>query len=126
MYLFVYGSLQRKSSNHTLLGGAKFIGCASIYATLYDTGAGFPSAVEEGTRSRTYGEIYDVNEDIIDLLDEFEGSNADSEEESIFVRKSVDAELDNRTKTAVQAYIMPNQQLERFFAHEIKDGRWKE
>lgn len=125
MYLFVYNSLQRKSSDHDLLGGAKFIGIASIYATLYDTGAGFPAAVEEGTRSRTYGEIYDVTEDMIDLLDEFEGSNPDSEEESIYIRKSVEAELDNRNKTAVQAYIMPSQQLERFFAQEIKDGHWQ-
>lgn len=124
MLLFVYGTFLKKSSNHDLLSDSRFIANASIYATLYDTGAGFPAAVEEGTRSRTYGEIYEVNEDRIDLLDEFEGADPDSEEETIYVRKTVEAELENRNKTEVWVYIMPSQQLERFFAIEIKDGRW--
>lgn len=125
MLLFVYGTLQRNSSNHDLLGKSKFICNASIMATLYDTGAGFPAAVEEGTRNRTWGEVYEVTDDLLDALDEYEGCYPDNEEESLYFRQEMEAQTQDRKGVKVQVYIMPDNQLKKFFAFEISDGHWR-
>jgi gamma-glutamylcyclotransferase (GGCT)/AIG2-like uncharacterized protein YtfP len=123
--LFVYGTLQKNSSSHDLLGRSKYLGNASVMATLYDTGAGFPAAVEEGTRNKTWGEVYEVTDDLLDALDEYEGCYPDNEEESLYIRKEMEAQFQDRKTVTAQVYIMPEEQLKKFFAFEISDGRWR-
>ncbi|HEY8529796.1 MAG TPA: gamma-glutamylcyclotransferase [Paenibacillaceae bacterium] len=71
--VFVYGTLRRHESNHGLMRGAKRIsGQAHIFARLWDTGLGYPVAVPH-PEDRVYGELYEVDADILAELDELEG-----------------------------------------------------
>lgn len=97
---------------------------ASIYATLYDLAVGFPAAVAEGTRSLTWGEIYDLDEGLIEELDEYEGFYPDNPEDSLYTREKVEARLPDGKTIEVETYLMPEDKLEQFFAVEIKKGEW--
>ena len=71
--VFVYGSLRRGQGNHAVLAGATFLGTARIAPefTLYDLGP-FPALVLDGRRA-VVGEIYEVDEMLLQQLDRFEG-----------------------------------------------------
>jgi gamma-glutamylcyclotransferase (GGCT)/AIG2-like uncharacterized protein YtfP len=70
--LFVYGTLRRGEANHHELRGARFLGFVRT-ACRYDVVrvAGFP-ALLPGT-CEVPGELYDVDEELVALLDVFEG-----------------------------------------------------
>ncbi len=124
MLLFVYGTLRKGSSQHSLLRQGRFAGTGTIRATLYDLGTGFPAAVEEGTRALTEGELYEIPQDLLDELDEYEGYYPDGSEESLYDRR----EMRVRTRQGdvpAWVYLMNPEYLEKFFATEIRDGRWK-
>lgn len=71
--LFVYGSLLRGESNHAVIAGARFVGEAVTAAryTLVDLGE-YPALVDGG-ESAVVGELYEVEEGLLAVLDEFEG-----------------------------------------------------
>ena len=63
MKLFVYGTLKKGFYNHGWLKDSKFLCEASICGyTLYDTGYGYPAAVEEDY-SCIAGEIYELSKE---------------------------------------------------------------
>lgn len=73
MYVFVYGTLKRGCSNCDLLKNNDFI--SGTYTannfTMLDFGI-FPGVVD-GNTSKIYGELYDVDSDTLESIDEFEG-----------------------------------------------------
>lgn len=86
--VFVYGTLLKGMSRAHMLRSARFLGHASISGHLYDVGA-YP-AVREGD-GVVYGELYEVNEAIMNKLDSIEGYDAADEKHSLFLRKQVSA-----------------------------------
>ena len=73
MYLFVYGTLKKGYTNHYLLSraGARFIGDAWVEGyTILDQFV--PVAVPAPRKCRVYGELYEVDQDTIKILDVFE------------------------------------------------------
>ena len=124
MFLFVYGSLKKGGSNHSLLEGCKLAGTGTIMANLYDLGIDYPGAIEEGTRDKTFGELYEIHPGTLDELDEFEGFYEDAPEDSIFIRKEVDVTLKDRSIQKAQVYLLNPDKLSLFFYHPIREGIW--
>lgn len=125
MYLFVYGTLKKNKENHEYLKGAKFIEEAYIHGYFYDLGIGFPAVVLDNVRDKVYGEIYELDDDLLFEIDEFEGFYPDNPENSIFDRVETTAHTDSRTDIPVETYAMTEKQLSIFFAVPIKDDRWR-
>ena len=125
MLLFVYGTLKRRFEAHEILAGSRFVSEGSISGSLYDLGVDFPAAVNDGTRNRVFGELFEIQDGLIDDIDEYEGFNPDDPDESVFVREIADISLPDRKTVKAEVYYMPENQLSRFFAHPIQDGKWK-
>jgi len=63
MKLFVYGTLKRGEYNHHCLSNSTYISDAKVEGfTLYDTGYGYPAAVEK-EHSCITGEIYETSKE---------------------------------------------------------------
>jgi gamma-glutamylcyclotransferase (GGCT)/AIG2-like uncharacterized protein YtfP len=71
--LFVYGSLRRGRENHDELAGARYVGPARTaprYRLVQKEGY---RALIEGDRA-IEGELYDIDDQVMTRLDEFEGT----------------------------------------------------
>ena len=71
--IFVYGTLLRGEANAHLLEGARFIGAARTTPRYELLDLGEYPALCEGGSARVSGEIYEVDEATLALLDELEG-----------------------------------------------------
>jgi gamma-glutamylaminecyclotransferase len=72
--VFVYGSLRQNHSNHRLMGDAHCYGVGRTcdkYA-MYITG-GYPFVTSTEARYQITGELYAVDDDILDIVDKMEG-----------------------------------------------------
>jgi len=70
-YIFVYGTLKRNKGANHFLSNAKFIGEGVIQGyEMYIVGY-FPGIVKGKGKIR--GEVYEVDEEILEMLDEYEG-----------------------------------------------------
>ena len=96
--IFVYGTLMRGESNHSLLSDnlAEYIGTgvSTRGYTLYDLG-GFPGMVSGGNNA-ILGEIYEVCSFTVRLLDRLEGHPQ-------FYRRSI---ISLQSGEKVEAYIL--------------------
>lgn len=74
-YVFVYGTLKRKSGLHGLLKSSKYMGNAILSgATLLDTGWGYPGLVYGNKQIHAvHGEVYEVTDALMEILDNAEG-----------------------------------------------------
>ncbi|WP_430785703.1 gamma-glutamylcyclotransferase [Virgibacillus flavescens] len=87
--LFVYGTLRKNEQNHTLLGDAKEINKQCwVEGSLYDTGNGYPVLVQGGD-TNVYGELYEVTQNQLELIDELEGYKK-NDTNNLFERVHVD------------------------------------
>ncbi|MDP2216113.1 MAG: gamma-glutamylcyclotransferase family protein [Methanolobus sp.] len=74
MYIFVYGSLKKGFSKHDLIEGSQFI-CKTrtrenfAMVDLHH----FPGVIKGQSVSPIYGEVYDIGDSLLDILDEYEG-----------------------------------------------------
>jgi gamma-glutamylcyclotransferase (GGCT)/AIG2-like uncharacterized protein YtfP len=88
--VFVYGTLRRGGAGAMSVSfpGAKFIAAAEVCGSLYDLGA-YPGLVLDGSDSPVTGEVYEVDDETLNELDEFEAS-------SRYRRKQVEISLGGR------------------------------
>ena len=94
-FLFIYGTLLNSGNefavylqkNSGLYGKGKFKG------RLYDIGE-YPGAVEDkNEKSYIHGSIVSLNtQDVLKLLDHYEGFGADEAQPNLFIRKLINAE----------------------------------
>ena len=74
MKLFVYGTLKKGGGNHRYLEGSKFICNYELkHHILFDIGYGFPYMYKCSTEESVLGEVYEVNEADIKMVDRLEG-----------------------------------------------------
>jgi len=86
MKIFVYGTLLKGLANESPLTNSKYLGPAMFNASLFDLGD-FPGFTEgNGT---VVGELYEVNDKLIEVLDLIEGYNEYNVEKSLFIRKEI-------------------------------------
>ncbi|MFN4215941.1 MAG: gamma-glutamylcyclotransferase [Brevinematales bacterium] len=124
MLLFVYGTLCRGQQAHFLLKDSPFVTEGYVEGTLYDLGVGFPALGVDEIQGRVYGEVYDVSENIVYILDHYEGYSPDNEEDSLYLRREIVCYPEKRKPFSVQAYVMPAHQRLRFLVTVIPSGRW--
>lgn len=122
MLLFVYGTLLSKAENHDLIRGAKLVGKGMIRAALFELSVGFPAILLEP--GKTYGEVYEADDDLLEELDEFEGYYPDRPEDCVYFRKAVEVSMSDGTKCEAEVYYMDRDQLARFSAEYVPNGKW--
>ena len=74
--VFVYGTLRRGSANamSTRFRNSQFIAEAKVSGSLYDLGA-YPGLLLNESNSSVVGEVYEVDDELLNKLDDFEASS---------------------------------------------------
>jgi gamma-glutamylcyclotransferase (GGCT)/AIG2-like uncharacterized protein YtfP len=90
--VFVYGTLRRGGAGAMSIRfpSSKFIADAKVSGSLYDLGA-YPGLLVNESNSLVTGEVYEVDDGILNELDDFEAS-------SNYWRKQVEISLDTHRK----------------------------
>ena len=85
--VFVYGTLRRGGSRamSTLFPNSKFIADAKVSGSLYDLGA-YPGLILTESNSSVIGEVYEVDDEVLNKLDDIEAS-------SYYSRKQVEVSI---------------------------------
>jgi gamma-glutamylcyclotransferase (GGCT)/AIG2-like uncharacterized protein YtfP len=91
--VFVYGTLRRGSAGAMSIRfpNSKFIADATVSGGLYDLGA-YPGLLSNESKSLVVGEVYEVDDEILNQLDVFEAS-------SNYWRKQVEISLGTNRMT---------------------------
>lgn len=117
--VFVYGTLRRGGARAmpAVFPGAKFVGAASVRGGLYDLGA-HPALLLGGSDSPVVGEVYEVDDEILDRMDDIEASDR-------YRRRQVEVSPDTGGG-ACWVYV-PEQNPELYSRHAlITSGDWIE
>ena len=84
MFVIVYGTLKKRGRLHGYMEGAKYMEDVEVEGyRMYDTGFGYPMVCESAGHS-FYGELYKVDDTILETLDMVEGVRS-----GLFIRKMV-------------------------------------
>lgn len=86
--LFVYGTLRRGLRLHHQLQGAVYLGEARIAGSLYDIGT-YPGLLVNPSPGWVSGELFKVDEEMIQSLDALEEYNPEEPERSEYLRRVV-------------------------------------
>jgi gamma-glutamylaminecyclotransferase len=111
--LFVYGTLKRQYSRNSILSTASFIKeteTLPIY-TMIDLGA-FPGILDSG-RSVIYGEVYEVDNSVLEMCDLIEGHP------NFYKRKLIKLKIGMKA----EAYFLPKSRYSTYPV--IEPGLWK-
>ncbi len=87
--IFVYGSLRKGGSNHSILTSSKFIGCAKTVQKLIMRARAFPFVSDDQQVSFIHGEVYSVNSSVLRLIDQLESYDVLSPQNSWYEREKV-------------------------------------
>ncbi|MDI6676232.1 gamma-glutamylcyclotransferase [Bacillus wiedmannii] len=78
-HVFVYGTLRKEQTNaHYMQGAICIADEAWAYGELFDTNEGYP-AMTYSSEEKVYGEVYEVNDEILRKLDELEEYTGNAE-----------------------------------------------
>jgi gamma-glutamylcyclotransferase (GGCT)/AIG2-like uncharacterized protein YtfP len=117
--VFVYGSLRRGSARSMSIRfpNAKFIAKAEVNGSLYDLGE-YPAALTSESNSLVIGEAYEVDDELLNKLDDFEAS-------SDYRRKQVEISVGSQQSTG---WIYVPADDHESYAHRtlIESGDWIE
>lgn len=117
--VFVYGSLRRGSARSMSIRfpNAKFIAKAEVSGSLYDLGE-YPAALTNESNSLVIGEAYEVDDELLNTLDDFEAS-------SNYRRKQVEISVGSQQSTG---WIYVPADDPESYAHRtlIESGDWIE
>lgn len=91
--VFVYGTLRRGGAGAMSIRfpDSTFIAEATVSGSLYDLGA-YPGLLHNESNSLVIGEVYEVDDELLKKLDDFEAS-------SNYLRKQVEVSLGSDRKT---------------------------
>ena len=109
MLLFVYGTLLKGMEREFILTDSRYTGPAMFQAQLFDLGD-YPG-MKVG-RGLVVGELYEIDEVILDSLDRLEGYKTYREKDSLYLRREV--EIQRMDGGSVQAFCY-------FYNHGIKN-----
>jgi gamma-glutamylcyclotransferase (GGCT)/AIG2-like uncharacterized protein YtfP len=118
--IFVYGTLRRGSGARAMSArfpDSKFIAEAKVSGSLYDLGA-YPGLLLDESDSLVTGEVYEVDDELLKTLDDFEASSS-------YFRKQVEISLGTDKR---RCWIYVPEDNPEFYAHRtlISSGDWIE
>ena len=117
--IFVYGTLRRGSARSMSIRfpRSKFIAVAKVSGSLYDLGT-YPGLLLDESKPKVMGEVYEVDDEMLNELDDFEASSA-------YVRKQVDIFVGTQRRTC---WIYVPEQNPEFYLDRtlITSGDWTE
>ncbi|CAM3727991.1 gamma-glutamylcyclotransferase [Alkalicoccus chagannorensis] len=100
MKVFVYGTLRKGGRNSPLLQQEVCLyKKAYLKGSLYDTGNGYPAYVRDD-EDYVYGEIYEVSDELLPVLDQLEGYKPERSTGNLFIRTERDVGTDDGPVTA--------------------------
>jgi len=116
-FVFVYGTLRRGGSRAMSVSfpAARFVAFAKVRGSLYDLGA-FPGLLLNHPNSSVSGEVYEVTDETLSALDDFEAS-------SHYRREEVETTIGTQ-RTICWTYV-PDPEFYSF-ASLITSGDWVE
>ncbi|TAG08339.1 MAG: gamma-glutamylcyclotransferase [Verrucomicrobia bacterium] len=91
-HVFVYGTLRGGGSNSYRMDGSLFLSPATIRGRLYHI-EWYPGLVCDPAADLIHGEIYQLGDELLTALDEFEQCNPPAGEPILYRRVQVPAEL---------------------------------
>jgi gamma-glutamylcyclotransferase (GGCT)/AIG2-like uncharacterized protein YtfP len=78
-HVFVYGTLRKGQTNAHYMQGATCIAEeAWVYGKLFDTNEGYPAMICSN-EEKVYGEVYEVDDEVLQKLDELEEYTGNAE-----------------------------------------------
>lgn len=117
--VFVYGTLRHGGARPMSIRfpNSKFIAGAKVSGSLYDLGA-YPGLLLSESNSSVTGEVYEVDDEILNKLDDLEAS-------SDYWRKQVEISLGTHRRTC---WIYVPEYTPEFYSHRtlITSGDWVE
>ncbi len=108
MRLFVYGTLLKGLERNSLLAESEYIGQSTIQASLYDCGS-FPG-IKQGDNI-VHGELYEIDENTLLVLDQVEGYLENNWDVSLFIRREIPVKIKTCTECVALCYFY-NQEVE--------------
>ena len=117
--VFVYGTLRGGNARSMSIRfpNSKFIAAAKVSGSLYDLGA-YPGLLLNESNSLVIGEVYEVDDELLNTLDEFEAS-------SNYWRKQVEISLGAHSRTC-WIYVPEDNSEFNSFQTVITSGDWIE
>ena len=100
--LFIYGTLKQGFSNHRYLAGSKFLGTARTQEKYAMYSDGLPFVIMTEPVSQIQGELYQVDDITLDLLDDIEGHP------NWYRREQVEICLDDGNYSITKAWVYFN------------------
>ena len=112
--VFVYGTLMRGERAHAFLSGARFVGeyCLKDYA-MYDLG--WYPGICPSPGDAVYGELYEVDGDMLREMDGYEGEGRLYHRTQVTVRNGAE-------KRSAFVYVY----AQEIFGEKIEGGKWNE
>lgn len=122
-YVFVYGTLRHGEVNHHLLKDSKTVTIsARAIGRLVDTGLGYPALILRG-ESYVLGELYEVDNDTLIVLDELEGYFGPGDGRNDYERVNISVETDRYNLLAWTYVFLENSNNQDY--ETIDEGDWK-
>ena len=119
MKLFVYGTLRKGEENAFLLKNATcLLESCWTNGQLYDTGEGYPAMVPSNNH-RTIGELYEVSNEQLKLLDELEEYEEGS---STNLYNRVNLEINSINESVFANVYIANQPF--LLQNSVENGDW--
>ncbi|WP_242239703.1 gamma-glutamylcyclotransferase [Bacillus cereus group sp. BfR-BA-01309] len=120
-HVFVYGTLRKEQTNaHFMQGVICIADEAWTYGKLFDTNEGYPAMICSN-KDKVYGEVYEVNDDILQKLDELEEYTGNAESD-LYDRITETIYLGDREIRAF-VYVAQNKEM---LMEVIVSGDWVE
>ncbi|PKJ54150.1 gamma-glutamylcyclotransferase family protein [Bacillus sp. SN10] len=120
-HVFVYGTLRKEQTNaHYMQGAICIADEAWTYGKLFDTNEGYP-AMTYSNKEKVYGEVYEVNDEILHKLDELEEYTGNAETD-LYDRITQTVYAVNRE---IEAYVYIAQD-KKMILKVIDSGDWVE
>ncbi len=118
--VFVYGTLRRGGSDHFRMAAATFVSEATVSGRLYRV-HWYPGLVLDEAGDEIHGDVYQVDQSTLAILDVFEGLSAGSGEGTEYRRLKVEVVLqDSQVVEAwVWEWIGSTDEIKR-----LADGNW--
>ncbi|MEN1937824.1 gamma-glutamylcyclotransferase family protein [Paenibacillus sp. 102] len=118
-YVFVYGTLRTQQANaHYLYGSVCVAEFAWTCGRLFDTNEGYPAMISSA-KEKVYGEIYEVNDEVLRKLDELEEYTGNPKSD-LYNRIT---QLINFENKEVHAYVYTAQN-KKMLQKPITSGDW--